>query len=141
MQLAIAYVWITEDTYDKEYIATHTVGFDKFKDYVLGKEDGIPKTPDWAAEICGVPSRTIKALAREWAAKTTTIVHGVGGSYIRGPYSTEPARLEIVLMAMQGMGKPGNNIFKMTEWAFFGSRQQLSLPKADENHLRHARFP
>jgi len=130
LQLAVAYVWITDGTYDKEYLATHTVGFDKIRDYVLGKEDGIPKTPRWASELCGVPSRIIKALARGWAARATTIVHGVGGSYIRGPYATEPARLEIALMAMQGLGKTGTHIFKMTEWAFFGSRQQLSLPKA-----------
>ena len=132
LQLAIAHVWLTEDTYDKDYLATHTVGFEKIRDYVLGKEDGVPKTPDWASKLCGVPSRIIKALAREWATRATTIVHGVGGSYIRGPYATEPARLEIVLMAMQGMGQAGHSIFKMTEWAFFGSRQQLSLPMAEK---------
>jgi anaerobic selenocysteine-containing dehydrogenase len=60
MHLAIAYTWITEDTYDKKYIATHTVGFEKFKEYVLGKEDGIVKTPKWAEEKCGVPSRVIE---------------------------------------------------------------------------------
>ncbi len=43
------------------------MGFDKFADYVLGKEDGVAKTPKWAAEKCGVPSYTIKALAREFA--------------------------------------------------------------------------
>ena len=32
LQLALAYVWLTEDTYDKEYIDKHTVGFDKVKD-------------------------------------------------------------------------------------------------------------
>ena len=31
----------------------------------------------------------------------------MGGSYIRGPYATEPARLEVLLLAMQGVGKPG----------------------------------
>ena len=67
LHLAIAYVWLTEGTYDKEYIATHSYGFDKFEDYVLGKEDGVPKTPAWAAEKCGVPEWTIKALARDWA--------------------------------------------------------------------------
>ena len=40
LQLAIAYIWITEGTYDKEYIAKHAYGFDKFEDYVLGREDG-----------------------------------------------------------------------------------------------------
>ena len=59
----------------KSTVATHTVGFDKVEDYVLGKEDGIPKTPKWAAELCGVPSRIIKALAREWASKATSIAH------------------------------------------------------------------
>ena len=113
MQLAIAYMWITEGTYDKDYIATHTVGFDKFKEYVLGKEDGIAKTPTWASEKCGVPSRIIKALARIWASKRTTIAHGLGGPYIRGPFSHEPARLEVVLLAMQGVGKPGANQISM----------------------------
>ena len=45
LRLAIAYVWLTEGIYDKDYIATHAVGFDKFEEYVLGKEDGIAKTP------------------------------------------------------------------------------------------------
>ena len=36
LQLAIAYIWITEDTYDKQYVATHTYGYDKFEEYVLG---------------------------------------------------------------------------------------------------------
>ena len=116
LQLAIAYIWITEDTYDKEYIDTHAYGFDKFEDYVLGREDGIPKTPEWASEKCGVPEWTIKALARDWAKKTASILHGNGGPYIRGPYSTEPARLEVMLLGMRGLGKPGVHQAKMIEW-------------------------
>jgi len=109
LHLAISYVWITEDTYDKEYVRTHTVGFDKYKDYVLGKEDGTPKTPEWASPITGVPIWTIKALARQWAKQITSIIHGNGGSYVRGPYSHEPARLEVLNLGMQGWGKPGAN--------------------------------
>ncbi|MCK4273850.1 MAG: molybdopterin-dependent oxidoreductase, partial [Dehalococcoidales bacterium] len=121
LHLAIAYQWITEGTYDKEYIVTHSIGFDKFADYVLGKEDGIPKTPRWAAELCGVPSRIIKALAKEWASKTTSTAHGLGGPYIRGPYSHEPARLEVMLLAMQGLGRPGVHQHAVLEGAFFSS--------------------
>ncbi|MFC1901886.1 molybdopterin-dependent oxidoreductase [Chloroflexota bacterium] len=109
MQLAIIYTWITEGTWDKEYIKTHAVGMDKLEAYVLGKEDGIPKTPEWASGKCGVPEWTIKALAREFASKVTTIMHQLGGSMIRGPFSTEPARLEIIMLAMRGLGKPGIN--------------------------------
>jgi trimethylamine-N-oxide reductase (cytochrome c) len=107
LQLAIAYIWMTEGTYDKDYIVTHTVGFDKVEDYVLGREDGVPKTPEWASPKCGVPEWTIKALAREFASKTTSIVHFYGGGMIRGPYSHEPGRLEVILLGMQGLGKPG----------------------------------
>jgi anaerobic selenocysteine-containing dehydrogenase len=111
LHLAVAYTWITEGTYDKDYIPTHTVGFDKYKDYVLGKEDGVPKTAKWASEKCGVPVWTIKALARQWAAKKTSIAHFCGGGYVRGPYSHEPARLEVCNLAMQGLGKPGIHQF------------------------------
>ncbi|MBQ4309885.1 MAG: molybdopterin-dependent oxidoreductase, partial [Lachnospiraceae bacterium] len=54
LQLAIAYIWLTEGTYDKEYIATHAYGFEEFEAYVMGEEDGVPKTPQWASEKCGV---------------------------------------------------------------------------------------
>ena len=107
LQLAIIYMWITEGTYNKDYVATHTIGFDKVEAYVMGKEDGIPKTPEWASRKCGVPEWTIKALAREFAARTTSIAHYFGGSMVRGPFSHEPGRLECVLLGMQGLGGPG----------------------------------
>ena len=36
-----------------------------------------------------------------------TIGHYFAGGMARGPYATEPARLEIILLGMQGLGKPG----------------------------------
>jgi anaerobic selenocysteine-containing dehydrogenase len=126
LELAIAYTWIKENSYDKDYVGTHTFGYEKFEEYVLGKEDGIPKTPAWAAEKTGIPEWTIKALAREWASKRTSIAHGNGGPRIRGPYSTENARLEILLLAMQGLGKPGAHQVKMIEWGM-QDRQPMPL--------------
>ncbi len=117
LYLAIAYRWFKRGTYDKEYLETHAYGVDKFEAYVMGEEDGVPKSPEWATSITGVPVRTIKALADEWASKRTTIVIGNGGPGIRGPYSTEPARLQALCLAMQGLGKPGANQAKMIEWA------------------------
>jgi len=130
LHLAIAYTWITEGTYDKDYVATHVVGFDKFSDYVLGKEDGVPKTPEWASKKCGVSEWTIKALAREWAKKVTSTVHFYGGSYIRGPYSHEPARLECCLLGMQGLGRPGvHQYYKMGG----DSRSMIDIPRPIKN--------
>lgn len=116
LHLAISYVWITEGTYDQEYVTSHTSGFEDYKKYVTGEEDGIPKSPSWASPLCGVPEWTIKALAREWASKKTSIAHGNGGSYIRAPYAHEPARLEVLNLAMQAVGKPGRHQVKMIEW-------------------------
>jgi len=110
LKLAIAYVWISEGLYDTDYIETHSIGFDKWQEYVMGDEDGIPKTPEWAAPICQVPEWTIKALARAWASKVTSIYHGFqGGGISRGQYSHENARMEAYLLAMQSWGKPGVN--------------------------------
>ena len=128
--LAIAYLWLNEGTYDKEYVETHTHGFTRFADYVLGREDGIPKTPQWASEITGVPSRIIKALAREWGRKRTSIAICNGGPGIRGPFSTEPARLQVMLLGMQGLGKPGVCQVKMIEWSLTFKQIQEPMPYA-----------
>jgi anaerobic dimethyl sulfoxide reductase subunit A len=64
MLIAMAYVIITEGLQDQAFIDTYTVGFDRYKDYVLGKEDGIAKTPAWAEAISGVPAAVIADLAR-----------------------------------------------------------------------------
>jgi anaerobic dimethyl sulfoxide reductase subunit A len=41
---------------------------ENFKDYILGKYDGQPKTPEWASAICGTPVESIKDLAKQMSA-------------------------------------------------------------------------
>lgn len=107
LMAAMAYVMISENLYDKNFIDTYTIGFDKFKDYVMGVEDGIPKTPEWAEAICGVEANTIKALARDVATiKPAVIWQGWGAQ--RGAYGEQPVRMAITLAAMTGnIGIPG----------------------------------
>ncbi len=131
MQLAIAYVWLTEGTYDEEYLKTHSIGFENWAYYVMGGEDGIPKTPKWAESRCGVPSYTIKALARYWAQHRVSIGHCNGGSYIRAAFSHEPARLEVALLGMQGLGQPGCNQILFTDFALFGSKEVNMFPGSE----------
>ena len=118
MAAAIAYVWITENTYDKTYVSDRTDGFDKWEAYILGTEDGQPKTAEWASAETGIPARELKALAREWAGKKTMLAcGGVGGwgGACRAAYGTEWSRMMVLLAAMQGMGKPGSNIWSTTQ--------------------------
>ncbi|PKN66861.1 MAG: pyrogallol hydroxytransferase large subunit [Deltaproteobacteria bacterium HGW-Deltaproteobacteria-15] len=113
LALAIAYVWITEGLYDREYVENRTVGFEIWRDYILGKEDGIPKTPEWQENESGIPAKDVRALAREWGTRRTYLAAGgiTGfGSACRCATGNEWARSMVCLMAMQGMGKPGVNM-------------------------------
>ena len=110
---ALCYVWITEGTYDKEFVEKRTTGFDEWKAHVLGESDGTPKTPEWQETETGVPAREVRALAREWGRKKTYLGTGgwgcgLGGAN-RGPTGTQWARMMTILGAMQGMGRPGSN--------------------------------
>ncbi len=113
LALAIAYVWISEGTYDKWFVENRTTGFDQWSDYVLGKEDGIPKTPEWQEGESAIPAREVRALAREWAKRKTYLSpggrSGFGGA-CRNATGIEWARSMVYLAAMQGIGKPGVNI-------------------------------
>ena len=112
---AIAYVWITEGTFDKEYVAQHGHRFNEFVDHILGRgPDGTPKTPRWAEELSKVPAMDIKAIARRWASTPTTSGSGMRGGFggaCRHSNGTEYARLMVLLAAMQGYGKPGRNFW------------------------------
>ena len=112
MAIAIANVWMNEGTYDKDYVAKRTFGFDKWEAYVLGRTDGVPKTPEWQESITGVPARTVRALAQEWARNKTYLACGgitSFGSAGRTAFGNEWARAMVCLNFMQGVGKPGVN--------------------------------
>ncbi len=113
MAEAIAHVWLTEGTYDKQYLASHSLGFEEFKARILNENH----SPAWAAAVCDVPEHVIKGLAREWASSRTMLAGGSRGGEsgaCRQAYGTEWPRLMILLQAMQGLGKPGVNIWGTT---------------------------
>jgi anaerobic dimethyl sulfoxide reductase subunit A len=91
MMSAMAYVMITENLIDADFIRTHCLGFDgsqmpigsedaeSYIDYILGTRDGIPKSPEWAEAITTVPRETIARIAREYATiKPGVLYQGYG---------------------------------------------------------------
>lgn len=106
LMLAIAHTLYSENLYNKEFIADYTTGFDKFMPYVLGKTDGVEKTPEWAAKITGIPADDIRALARQMASGRTQLIGG--WCLQRMQQGDQWAWMLVVIAAMLGqIGLPG----------------------------------
>jgi anaerobic dimethyl sulfoxide reductase subunit A len=103
MMIAMANVWFKENLCDNEYIARNVEpgGLRKWKDYVLGIQDGVDKTPEWAEIICGVPAETIKEFARLYA-RSKPVNLNVAGAIGRQFYGENPSRAVIYLQALTG---------------------------------------
>ncbi|MFO7964726.1 MAG: molybdopterin-dependent oxidoreductase [Desulfobacterales bacterium] len=109
MMAAMANVIIKENLHDQAFLDKYTVGFEPYKAYVLGDEDGIEKTPGWAEEICGVPALTIENLAKEYAsAKPAALMDCQGPA--RSAMGEQYNRGAMTLCAITGnVGKKGGS--------------------------------
>ncbi|MGH7120981.1 MAG: molybdopterin-dependent oxidoreductase, partial [Acetobacteraceae bacterium] len=106
LMLALAYVLLAEGLADQEFLARYTVGFAELAAYLRGAEDGVQKTPVWAAPITGIGSERITALARELARVPTMLT--ATWALQRAQYGEQPFWMLVALAAMLGgIGKPG----------------------------------
>jgi anaerobic dimethyl sulfoxide reductase subunit A len=113
MMAGMAHYIFANNLHDQDFINTFVQGMDEgtmpdwaqgqenFKDYILGKYDGQPKTPEWAAEICGVSADDIKKLAKMYA---TTKPAALKASWApgRNAYGEQYNRMAAALQAMTG---------------------------------------
>ena len=123
--LGVAHSMITRDQdgslINWDFLNRCTVGFDadhmpadattaeNFRDYVLGKYDGIPKTPEWASELCGTPVELIHQFADINSAKNKVSFHS-NSAPARCKGSENYPQLLMTIAAMGGhFGTPGNS--------------------------------
>ncbi|MBZ7975764.1 molybdopterin-dependent oxidoreductase [Campylobacter sp. RM12637] len=66
----------TNKLYDKEFIESKTTGFDTFKDYFLGINDGVNKDLEWASKICGISKTDLENLALKLKNNPSNILLG-----------------------------------------------------------------
>lgn len=106
LMLALAHVLLSEDLHDRAFLERCCVGFDRFVPYLTGAADGQPKSPEWAAGICGIGAYTIRKLARKMASSRCLI--NMAWSLQRADNGEQPGWMTIVLAAMLGqIGLPG----------------------------------
>ena len=109
------------DIIDWEFLDKYTVGFDadhvdhmpednkvNFRDYLEGKYDDVPKTAEWASNICGAPVEQITMLARTLGKKNNVwFIYSFASS--RNAGAENLPQLVMTIGAMGGhMGKEGN---------------------------------
>lgn len=50
---------------DTAFLQRYCVGYDALRHYLTGERDGVPKTPEWASAITGIPAERIRRLAQQ----------------------------------------------------------------------------
>ncbi|MUJ27746.1 molybdopterin-dependent oxidoreductase [Aliivibrio fischeri] len=107
--LAMAQHVYVNDLHDTAYLARYTVGADKYIDHLMGKNDGIVKSPEWAAKITGIPAEDIQKMAIRFATSKTQFA--AGWSLQRADHGEMIHWAIINFAAMLGkIGKPGEGV-------------------------------
>ena len=121
IMLALAHVLAVEGLADRQFLGTHCTGYDRFERYLLGTDDGVPKSPQWAADISGLSADDIVTLARRMAAQRTIVM--VSWSLQRVRYGEQAPWMGLVLAAMLGqIGLPGGGFGHG-----YGSQNELGM--------------
>ncbi|WP_082478126.1 MULTISPECIES: molybdopterin guanine dinucleotide-containing S/N-oxide reductase [unclassified Rhizobium] len=100
LMLGLAHTLVMDGRHDRAFLDRYTVGYERFEDYLLGRTDGIAKSSEWAAGICGIDAGTIRQLARTMANSRTLVT--VSHSLQRADHGEQPVWMGIVLAAMLG---------------------------------------
>lgn len=106
VMLGLAHVLATEGLADRDFLDTYCTGYERFERYLLGHDDGVPKSPEWAAQLSGLSADTLTALAHRMAAKRTIVT--VSWSLQRTRHGEQAPWMGVTLAAMLGqIGLPG----------------------------------
>ncbi|BBX93207.1 molybdopterin guanine dinucleotide-containing S/N-oxide reductase [Mycolicibacterium boenickei] len=122
VMLALAYVLATEGLADLDFLDTHCTGYQRFERYLLGRDDGVAKSPQWASALSGLPAEELTALARRMAASRTLVT--VSWSLQRVRHGEQAPWMGLTLAAMLGqIGIPGGGFGHG-----YGSMNEPGLP-------------
>ncbi len=121
LMLGLAYVLEHEALVNRDFLRSHCVGYERFREYLLGTSDGVAKTPNWAAQVADVEVEALVQLARRMASGRTFIT--AAWSLQRADHGEQPYWMVVTLAAMLGqIGLPGGGFgFGYAAEGFIGS--------------------
>ncbi|MFA7197077.1 MAG: molybdopterin-dependent oxidoreductase [Clostridiales bacterium] len=113
LALAVLYVIVEKDLWDHEFVDNYTndPGLSKLREHLWGgNSDQIVYTPEWAAEVTGIPAKEIRSFAEELA--TTKGVCIITGHGLEGRINvTQTARAIAILRLVTGnFDAPGGDV-------------------------------
>jgi len=94
--LALTYVVLSEELYDKKYVAENFNGFAEYQKSVLGNK----YTPEWAEKITGIRAKDIYQTAREFMAHAPKAVYYPGR---RSTFANNDFQLRRAMAIFQGL--------------------------------------
>ena len=106
VMLGLAHTLLSEGLHDRAFLDRYCVGFERLERYILGLDDGQPKSAEWAGSLSGVPADEIRALSRKMAGQRVFIT--TTWSLQRQEFGEQPPWMAVALAAMLGqIGLPG----------------------------------
>lgn len=109
IMLGLAHTLYTEGLHDTAFLNRYCSGFDRFLPYLLGTDDGQPKSAEWASALSEISAQDIRDLARRMAAQRTMVA--VSWSLTRSHHGEQPYWMAITLAAMLGqIGLEGGGV-------------------------------
>lgn len=104
--LALTHRIAATDRQDQDFLDRCTVGWDRFRAYLMGETDGVVKDAAWASRISELPADTLTALADRISTRRTVI--SVAYSVQRCEFGEQTPWAALALAAVSGsMGRPG----------------------------------
>ncbi len=117
--LAMTYVVMKEELYDKDFVSKYAVGFEDYKKHILSHN----YTPQWAEKLTNIPAKEIYKTAREFMAAQSPIYYqGRRSVFVKNDFQLR--RAMAIFQGLSGnLDKKGGIIYG----------KKLALPKEDIN--------
>lgn len=102
LALAMLHVIVRDSLHDKDFVAAHTVGFERLEPHLR------QYSPAWAADVTGIKAERIESLTRDYVGTERAMILIGGSSMYKNRHGWQSSRAITCLPALTGkIGKAG----------------------------------